>query len=355
MTDTKIDMKELSRRSFKTILTRIFRGDSEKCKMVDMHNRINLACPYCGDSTRDNKKKRGNLYPASMMYKCYNCGVYKDFEKVLSDFNMTDDVSSDEKIEVRKRISSASAEREHINSMMLDNLINADYKAILIPRFRLMSELGLTDIHLNSDVGNYLNKRQQVIDSKFAWDSKSKRLFVFNLDSSGDYVFGLQVRYGSFSDKSSYKTYQLSKIYSKFLKCDDIDFLDKVAEHDHISTLFGILKVDFNIPVTIFEGPLDHFLYPNSVALCSISTPWPFDLDNRLFQDNDTAGKNMAIKWVTQGKSVFLWTKFLRDHGIMGKRIKDLNDILVYCVANRLKIRRLDEYFSKDKYDIIYI
>ena len=37
-------------------------SNPNKHMIKEMPGRINLACPYCGDSSNDSLKKRGNLY-----------------------------------------------------------------------------------------------------------------------------------------------------------------------------------------------------------------------------------------------------------------------------------------------------
>ena len=48
----------------------------------------------------------------------------------------------------------------------------------------------------------------------------------------------------------------------------------KAKDLDHVSTIFGIFDINFNETVTLFEGPLDSFLFRNSTGMCSIKTCW---------------------------------------------------------------------------------
>ena len=61
----------------------------QKRKTVDYNDRVNFACPYCGDSS-DPYKKRGNLYWKSLQYHCYNGGCPKrhtNLVEFLKDFH----------------------------------------------------------------------------------------------------------------------------------------------------------------------------------------------------------------------------------------------------------------------------
>ncbi|MFM2010502.1 MAG: hypothetical protein RLZZ479_893, partial [Bacteroidota bacterium] len=59
---------------------------SEKRIIYNKAGRLNFACPYCGDSSVDTHKKRGNIYIDKLYFKCYNCGKYTDVYKFLKDF-----------------------------------------------------------------------------------------------------------------------------------------------------------------------------------------------------------------------------------------------------------------------------
>ncbi len=171
------------------------------------------------------------------------------------------------------------------------------------------------------------------------------------MDISEEYVFSLQTR--QFDNvNAKYLTYNLSGIWVKLLNCKDEEFLTEIRELDQISTLFGVLTINFNNMVTLFEGPMDAFLFPNSVGMCSINNNWPFDIDNyRWFQDNDEAGKKKALEALGEGRSVFLWRKFIDDNELHGKRLKDYNDIVIYEKINNVQFGSLEKYFSTHRYD----
>ena len=57
------------------ILAQRFPGNAYKQEVHDKHERLNFACPYCGDSATDNWKKRGNLYEEGFNFHCFNCNA----------------------------------------------------------------------------------------------------------------------------------------------------------------------------------------------------------------------------------------------------------------------------------------
>ena len=232
-----------------------------------------------------------------------------------------------------------------------------DFSKVMVRRDELMRKLGLWEIKQTSPQGIYLKKRQQVLDQKFAWDNYGRRLFIFNLDTTGDFVLGAQTR--SFDTKSTgskYLTYKIGKIRRDWMGHEPTD---EEAEEwgllGDLSVTFGLLSCDFGRMVTIFEGPMDSFLLENSAATCSINNEWPFDMGQRRFmQDNDEAGSAFAFRKLVAGETVFLWKSFMRHHGLQGKKLKDLNDIRVLeCIEN--KRYDIEPFFSAERHDLMYV
>lgn len=346
-----------------TVLRKRFPGDQERQTILSKGVRQNFCCPYCGDSA-DPRKKRGNFYTNWLYFKCYNAGCekYTDFIWFLKDFDCYDELTEDEKVSARLSIDE-SKKTSRLGKMRsyelnVDAMSSMDFSKALIPRADMLKACKLYDIWSNHPIGVYLEKRQQKLGNKFAWDPKKQRLFIFNLDRSGDWIFGMQTRQFGEAEKTGakYKTYGIEDIWSKFMRRNDPAFLEYVSKVNHLSTVFGVLQMDFNRMITIFEGPLDHFAFEgNSAATCSINNEWPFDLDNkRWFQDNDKAGRNKALEYLEKGDSVFMWKKFLSDNEIPAHKIKDLNDVRVYEWASGKKFD-FEDYFTEHKLDGINI
>jgi predicted RNA-binding Zn-ribbon protein involved in translation (DUF1610 family) len=318
----------------------------EKREIHPKHGRLNFACPYCGDSTHDTHKKRGNIYTDSLYFKCYNCGKYRGIEGFLRDFKV--EMSADEIVLSRK------IQRNSISTnKTLDPMILLDKESLI--RYGIERE----DIELKnklipldrSKIFIYLKKRLQPDMSRFSWSEERQQLYIFHIIPGTTRVLGYQIR--NFRSQPKYLTFKLSKIYEELGR----EASEEVFDIDDISTTFGILELDLTQPITIFEGPLDSFLYKNSAATCSSNIDFPIPLGNlRYMFDYDNAGKIAAMKKVSEGRPVFLWKKLLSDMGIMEPVKKmDLTDYLVYCKRKGIKTPRLSNYFSKDKYDAYYI
>jgi hypothetical protein len=341
----------------KSALAKEFNGDPARQIIYKAGTRLNFSCPYCGDS-KDAKKKRGNFYLDTLAYKCYNggCGIYKDSISFFKDFGLYGRLSADEKDEMKEVITEVKTKRRTIyGNVDITYFFDHDISVHLIDRSKFMSDLKLQEVW-GSAIQRYVQRRYQSVDNRFAWDPKYERLFIFNLTSDGSKILGLQLRnMNSIKGSTKYLTYKLGGIYEKLLKVRDQDFIDRVKVVDPISSVFGIGTLDFSREITIFEGPLDSFLWPNSVGLCSIENKFPFDVENiRFWYDWDSAGITKSMDLLSKGFTVFNWGKFLEENNITKNRKWDLNDMVIHLRKTGKKIKRFDNYFTNDILDISY-
>jgi predicted RNA-binding Zn-ribbon protein involved in translation (DUF1610 family) len=338
------------------VLSREFPGSSNKQRIYSSGNRLNFSCPYCGDSN-DARKKRGNFYMDTQAYKCYNggCGVFKSSLSFFNEFGVYGKLSRDEVSEIKKILDeNRDKRRPIIGSTDISMFFEDDINKFIIPRSQFMESLGLKDV-LGQPIERYLRKRYQSVDNRFAWDPKKEKLFLFNLNKE-DKIIGLQLRnMNSIKGSSKYLTYKLSGIWEKLLFCKDSEFLDGCRKIDPISSVFNVATIDFGEDITIFEGPMDSWLWKNSVGLCSVENRFPFDVENiRFWYDWDKAGLNKSIELLTSGFKVFNWGKFLEDHTITKNRKWDLNDLVIHLRKTGKKIRRFENYFTDDVLDLGY-
>ena len=127
-----------------------------------------------------------------------------------------------------------------------------------------------------------------------------------------------------------------------------------LSPHYHnisVSPSFGILELNLSKPITVFEGPLDSFMYRNSSATCGDKNDFPLEAENvRFFYDYDEAGRKSSLKKLEEGKQVFLWKKFLQDANIPESTHKmDLSDVLVYAKRKGIVLPKFNEYFSNSR------
>ena len=135
----------------------------------------------------------------------------------------------------------------------------------------------------------------------------------------------------------------------------------KVASASTTTTLINLFNVDIEKTITVFEGPFDSFFIPNSVATAGASKLKSFfdGLDNvRYWYDNDSTGKNSSIDKIKSKNKCFLWKRFFKNSAFNNKRVKDLNELVVYIYKNREfkhVLSHVKESFSKNKYDIYHV
>lgn len=349
MSFSVVDLKGMVKR----VLETTFPGNTSKQKIYESHGRLNFSCPYCGDSA-EARKKRGNLYTESLSFKCYNggCGIFRNLYEFLKDFSLDSLISPDqisEIIEIGKTKKNARKNAGSIDVFLLEV-----FRDIIPKREDLKKKLGL--IELPFFAKEYLKNRYQEADERFLWEPRKKSMFLLNLTADGQYVLGLQIKNMNKNATNKYYTYRLSGIYKNLYKERNQEIIEKASELDSISCVFGFSTLNLEDPITIFEGPFDSFLYRNSVGLCSINNTFPFDVTNkRYFLDSDESGTQKAQKLLSDGESVFLWKKFLKENGFPNREKWDLNDIVVYAHQNNMKIRNLEGYFSSDKWDMIHV
>ena len=333
------------RSSLQDILNNRF-NDYERRRIDPKINRLNFACPYCGDSHTDAHKKRGNIYTLTYYYKCYNCGKYRNLEQFLKDFDKK--LETNELLLAREMNESGRTEQRFIDPMMLHD--TAELVKWSVDRSEIEEKFKLVPLD-RTKVFVYLKKRLQPDLTRFSWNHDKQQLYIFHLIPNTTRVLGYQIR--NFVSTPKYLTFKLSRIYEELGK----NVTDEVLALDDISTAFGILEMDLTKPVTVFEGPLDSFLYKNSIATCSSNIDSPIQLSTlRYMYDYDKAGREAALEKLNSGKSVFLWKKLFHDTGIDEPVKKmDLTDLVVLAKRKNIQFPRLSNYFSNDKYDAYWI
>ena len=192
--------------------------------------------------------------------------------------------------------------------------------------------------------------------SEFLFSPKGNRLWILNMGINGK-IIGAQSRrmkgYGS-----RYLTYDLPKIYEEWNKPLELEpeVMTKLAK---ASTLFGIMQVNFQQPVTLFEGPIDAKFMHNSIALATAGrSTEEFDemATVRYMFDNDATGKKKMIEKLKKGRPVFMWSKFLDDFKLDTYNIKDLNDLIKVCYKQKSTAwKQIENYFTSSDLDLWYV
>jgi len=320
-----------------------------KSQIKQGYDRLNFACPYCGDSADNHYKKRGNLYWKTLMYHCYNCSKHTNVVALLKDF----EVGLTNKVEVKSVLQFISQNQVvHQSTEYLQIGVFKTLENLSIDRNEFIQKMKLKEIEPNTVGHKFIRSRFLLNKLKhFAWSDSKNQLFIFNLTKS-DRIIGYQVRNFDPS-KAKYVSFTIEKMYDELgMKFD----VESPAKINTMSLYYNIMIVDLSNTFTVFEGPTDALLYPqNSIALSGINKNSDmFDefTNVRYFFDNDKIGKQTMIDKLKNRKNVFMWKKFKKDHGITD-RLKDFNDLIRYCYFNKSSaFKTLDKYFTSNPYDI---
>ena len=357
------------------ILDNKFVKDSFHKRQIDHYSdRINFACPFCGDSLKDPRKKRFNIYLNSFSCHCFNCNHHSGINTFLRQFD--EELSMEDKIQVHEIQQSSKKFEKRLSSgqtsfsfRLLDKLA--------IPKSILFKSLNLSTPYKSKECSEYLvsrciNKKQW---KYFAYNEKSKELYILNINSN-DRVIGMQIRQLDInSKKPRYLTLSLSKIYIKLFNKDISLLIERLlkgmnngekyiieedgivniqANIDRLSGIFNVMNVNMNIPLTIVEGPIDCLCISNAIALQGATKLNDYfdDIETvRFMFDNDKIGKEHAINKLKSNKKIFLWGLYMKKKNIKNN-IKDINDIIRQNIFDE---DLYEKCFSNDEFDVIYL
>jgi len=347
------ELKDKIRYALKQVVSQVHPEPNKKL-LKDMHGRITCACPYCGDSHSDDTKKRGNIFWDTLQYHCYNCSYHTNLYSFLKDHEvklatsddsfMVIDYIKQNKIQVNSESVLKHDALRKVQELSIDiDTFKAKFKAKVIePGDWIWFQLKDRLLHNRVD--------------DFLYSEKEHRLWILNFGADNK-IIGAQTRrmkgYGQ-----RYLTYDLPKLYEEMgqpleLSNEELTSLTKV------STLFGIMQLNFQRPITIFEGPLDAKFMANSLALATAGRSTD-DFDEiptvRYMFDNDVTGKKKMAEKLKKGRPVFMWSKFLKENGLDTYNIKDLNDLILKCFELKIDAhKKIDQYFTSSQLDLWYV
>lgn len=363
----------------KDLLKKKFPGSQVKQQVYDSGDKLNFACPFCGDSKKDPKKKRGNLYLSTHTYKCYNdgCGAKTDLTGFVSEFATKYSLGVPSIAQEKPKFELLTHSKKR--GSMFEKFISLNIGPKLLKMKELASRFSLrscAEAIEGSRVHEFIVSRNldQLPDfNKIAYfDSRDDKVFLFNLDYKSDRVLGFAIRRIGDVDGPKY----LIKNYAEFSKNGLVKGMEQEVMHevDSLNNYFNVLNVDFTKSVIITEGQLDSLFIFNCIATTGVSKS-KLLLENlltkknaRVFFDNDLAGKRQSIELIKKGYSVFLWSKFISDlirvypqNRIKIKMIKDINDAYSFLTSVDQKTSitafngLINKYFSDSELDILFI
>ena len=366
------------RHMIQNILNKEFSNQSKR-KAVDYVDRVNMACPYCGDSHRNNHAKRGNLYYNRLIFICFNCDKKTTFDRMCKDFN--EQLDPDKKLEMI----------EHLNSVMTYSDYQGDFVDAKFENLIELSELervfnadltpisDFRPIQVNGGVYKYLVGRgippeyhTNIYQAKYWKNEDESEWIIVSLNRKGNKVLGMQTRNLKEGKRRSFKIYNYENLleWTNLGKEETESDITELVIYNKLSYYFNILNVDLGSRITVFEGYLDSLFFPNSIGLVGVNTDYRFLEDNNLdiqyFFDNDEAGYKKSEEKLKEGFPIFLWKKLFEDivdkknaddpfrllHRI--SKVKDINK-LAELVPSPYKKLNLQDFFSKDVLDIKWL
>ena len=353
-------------------------SNQQKRRIDEYADRLNMACPYCGDSSKSVHKKRGNLYFNKLFYICFNCDKKTSLDRLAKDFNEA--IDPQKKLEIIEYLDSVVDYSDYdtdFNDFKLDDLFDIkDLEELFnvkdttpIFDFKPISEKsGVFKYLIGRGIPKHLHK--DIYQAKYSKGDEGFEHVIIFLNRRGDKVLGLQVRNLKEGRRRFFVIYNWESIY-KWFHGDDVELdIQKSVIYNKLSYFFNILNVNFENTITIFEGFLDSLFYPNSVGIVGVNTDLRFlennNLDLQYFFDNDIAGYNKSEEKLLEGGKIFLWKKLFEDivskkksddpHKLLYRisKVKDLNK-LNELVPESFKKLELSNFFSEDLYDLKYL
>jgi len=341
-------------------------------KLYGARPLIEMACPICGDSSKNINRKRGNFYLNNLFYVCYNCGDRMGYIELLKKFNI--DIDLDEKMKIYEHIDKYSNHTTYNNKdydlSKMDKIMDLD-KVIEFYNNKKDTLYNFQPVERNSSVYTYLHKRKiydfdNIYEGVFKITDTWFEPVMIILNKYDNKLLGFQLR--NLKDdkrKRLYKIYDFQTIYN-YINDKPINNEESLP-YNKLSHLYNILNVNFYDTITVFEGYLDSIFFPNSIGTTGVDTDYSFletdELNVRFFYDNDESGIKKSIEKLKNGHSVFLWKKLFKDISKgdykkeyqLKNNIKDLNDLVKLSKDNVYEKYKLDNYFSVDEFDKIYL
>lgn len=329
----------------------IFMLEPNKQDVVFKTTSWNMACPYCGDSKKDSKKKRGWIYFKSFtFYKCWNCNVVKSLYSFIKDWNLESNINLGF---VRQVDSSMSLSTTYSTGTTSD--VAHDLEAFLPSMSEFYRSIPqVRPVDQDVQVLRYLQSRYLLglPLQKFATD-RYHNLYVLNTAMNDTKVLSYQVRYATPLNGVRWRTYSWEALNEKYYKKTVPEGV--VSRLNKASNYYNILNIDPYKPVFITESAICSTHFPNGMASQGVGNL--LKLPTGLYvPDNttmDSAGSTLAIKLMQENLTVFLWKKFTQDYPHLA-RCKDVNEMVI-ALQGKWDYRILLPYFSKDSLDYFYL
>jgi hypothetical protein len=290
----------------------------------------NAGCPICKEGKSLGKKKRLFFYPESNTFHCFNCSqTWSAYSWITKVCNMTKDELDHE---ISTNSFSFDIEKKITNTSFTKSKELPDLPYDSINMFDEVQQKYYLSNPIFKKALNYIKNRRLDVAV-----NKSPNLFI----SLTDVIHKNRICIPFYDLNKKINFYQT--------RCLDDSIPKYLGKRGYEKTLFGIDRVDFNLPyVFIFEGPIDAMFVKNGVSAAGLSLTkaqesdigaFPFHeriwvLDNPKF---DKTADEKTREFISDGKKVFKWTNDMpyKDFNDMAKS-KNLDEINYQVILDSL-------------------
>ena len=277
--------------------------------------KASCRCPICGDSQKNQYKKRGHFYQHKdiILFKCFNCGVTRSVKSLLKDLNPELKREYDLEMFMETRPVDTGPEQ-----------IRHDYLVPENPNGPLKKIKKISQLPVGHPAKVYVEKRlipshqhfrMYYVPKFFAW-TNSIIPDKFDLEKGDEPRLVLP-----FFDKDG-KMFGYSG--RSFDPTAEVRYITIMIRGD-FTKIFGLDQVDLDKTVYVVEGPIDSLFIPNSVAMAGADINLNFLSKEKsiLVFDNEPRNKEIVkriTKMVDAGWTVCLWPESIKQ--------KDINDMV---------------------------
>ena len=273
-------------------------------------NLWNFRCPICGDSEKNQNKRRGFIYEKSnkYFYRCHNCDYGTTFNKFLEKVNP---VLHKEYITERYKEKQSEPQaiipkfnfipkfNNVLEGMESISSLAQNHPAYRYLQKRLIPERYFNKLYFCTKFKEWTNK---VIPNKFRSLKKDTPRLVIPFFDKKNNIIGYQGRSFDPKDQCKYIT----------IKLEGVENL-----------IFGQERLDINKKQYCVEGPLDSLFLPNCLAIAGLNFKG-VGLSSVIVLDNEKRNKQIKEalnKLIINGYSVCIWPDSVQE--------KDINDMIM--------------------------
>ena len=273
-------------------------------------NLWNFRCPICGDSEKNQNKRRGFIYEKSnkYFYRCHNCDYGTTFNKFLEKVNpVLHKEYITERYKEKRSESKAIIPKFNFTpkfNHVLQGLSTIDslfdkHPAKFYLRNRKIPKKYFSKLYFCTKFKEWTNK---VIPNKFRSLKRDTPRLVIPFFDEKNNIIGYQGRSFDPKDQCKYIT----------IKLEGVENL-----------IFGQERLNINKKQYCVEGPLDSLFLPNCLAIAGLNFKG-VGLSSIIVLDNEKRNKQIKEalnKLIINGYSVCIWPDSVNE--------KDINEMII--------------------------